>query len=233
MANLTTLRQTNAQRWAAAKLTREPEYTLPVKRILAAKGQYKAIEAATGVHWVFIACAHYRESSLDFSKSLAQGDDWSRVSIHVPKGRGPFKSFVDAAVDALTQCPPYAARNKDWSMPNMLTLMEQYNGLGYANRGRPSPYVWSGTDQYRSGKYVRDGVYDPNVVDKQLGVAGLIICLLKADPSIRFPDTGKPVETISAKEAPKVAQKAETPQKAPKAPEAGIGQKVWEWFKTH
>lgn len=30
----------------------------------------------------------------------------------------------------------------------MLAKLEQYNGLGYAARGRPSPYIWSGTDQY-------------------------------------------------------------------------------------
>jgi hypothetical protein len=32
-----------------------------------------------------------------------------------------------------------------------LTLLEQYNGLGYANRGLPSPYIWSGTDRYLKG----------------------------------------------------------------------------------
>ena len=86
-------------------------------------------------------------SGLDW-QSLAQGDPWNRVSVHVPAGRGPFKSWEDAAVDALVNCSPYAARNKDWSIGGTLTMLEQYNGLGYAARGRPSPYVWSGTDQY-------------------------------------------------------------------------------------
>ena len=31
--------------------------------------------------------------------------------------------------------------------------------------------IWSGTDQYKSGKYVRDGVYDPEVVDSQYAAA--------------------------------------------------------------
>jgi lysozyme family protein len=35
-----------------------------------------------------------------------------------------------------------------------------------------SPYVWAGTDQYQSGKYVRDGVYDPNVVDSSSAAPG-------------------------------------------------------------
>lgn len=46
----------------------------------------------------------------------------------------------------------------------MLTNLERFSGIGYAARGVPSAYVWSGTDQYVSGKYVRDGVYDPDKV---------------------------------------------------------------------
>jgi lysozyme family protein len=65
-------------------------------------------------------------------------------------------------------------------------VLEQYNGLGYAAHGVPSPYVWSGTDQYHSGKYVRDGVYDPHVVDAQLGCAGLLLAMIAIDPSIKF-----------------------------------------------
>ncbi|WP_164937438.1 hypothetical protein [Bradyrhizobium guangxiense] len=45
---------------------------------------------------VLIAVSHYRESSQDFSKRLAQGDPWNRVSTHVPAGRGPFNSFEES-----------------------------------------------------------------------------------------------------------------------------------------
>jgi lysozyme family protein len=65
-----------------------------------------------------------------------------------------------------------------------LTLLERYNGLGYAIRGVPSPYVWSGTDQYKSGKYIADHVYDPNAVDKQLGCAGLLLAMIALDSTI-------------------------------------------------
>ena len=67
-----------------------------------------------------------------------------------------------------------------------MTLLEQYNGLGYASKGLPSPYVWSGTDQYVSGKYVADGVFSATTVDKQLGCAGLIMAMAALDPSISF-----------------------------------------------
>lgn len=184
MVTFINLETQNASRWKAAKLTRD--FTAPAKKAIANKAIYQQIEKTTGVPWVFIAASHYRESSQDFSTNLAQGDPWNQVSTHVPKGRGPFKSFVEAAVDALVNCSPYAARNKDWSLPALLTYLEEYNGLGYANHGIPSPYLWSGTNIYSKGKYVADGRFDPNVVDKQLGCAGLIMTMMNMDKTISF-----------------------------------------------
>lgn len=188
MADLAALRARNAARWQNAKLTRGPEFGPVASRLAApvAKARYQAIEAKTGVPWFVIAVIHQRESSQDWSRSLAQGDPWNKRSTHVPKGRGPFASFEDAAIDALKNCAPYAARNTDWSIGGLLTMLEQYNGLGYFNRDLPSPYIWSGTDQYIKGKYVADGKFDPNVVDKQLGCAGLLLAIMEIDPSIGF-----------------------------------------------
>lgn len=191
MANLDVLKANNATRWANAKLTRGQEFDRVAERLVGAKARYKTVETQTGVPWFVIAVIHERESSQRFDRSLAQGDPWDRVSIHVPKGRGPFKSWEDAAVDALVNCGPYAARNKDWSTGGALTLLEQYNGLGYANKGLPSPYIWSGTNQYQKGKYVADGVFDPNAVDKQLGCAGLLMAMQTLDPSVQFGGVAK------------------------------------------
>jgi lysozyme family protein len=170
------------------KLTRD--FVSAARHLVAprAKARYQAVSAKTGVPWPVIAVIHQRECSQDWSGSLAQGDPWNRVSVHVPAGRGPFRSWEEAAIDALVNCAPYAARNKDWSIGRTLAKLEQYNGLGYAARGRPSPYIWSGTDQYEAGKYVRDGVYDPNVVDSQPGCAGLLLAMMALDPSITSMD---------------------------------------------
>lgn len=189
MVDIAALTRANAARWSRAKLTREAEFIQPARVAVANKGRYLAIARQAGmpdIAWVFIAVSHYRESSQNFSRSLAQGDRWDQVSVHVPAGRGPFKSFEDAAVDALVKCAPYAARMKDWSIGGMLTNLERFNGIGYAARGEPSAYVWSGTNQYERGKFVADGVYDPNKVDAQLGVAGLILTMMQLDPSITF-----------------------------------------------
>lgn len=184
MTDLIALRRANAQRWASARLTRN--FASVARHLVSpdAKSRYQAVSAMTGVPWAAIAVIHERECSQDWAGSLAQGDPWDRVSVHVPAGRGPFKSWEEAAADALINCAPYAGRNKDWSIGGLLTKLEEYNGLGYASRGVPSPYVWSGTDQYRSGKYVRDGVYDPNAIDGQLGCAGLLMAMRALDRSI-------------------------------------------------
>ena len=191
MADLTALKALNANRWAAAKLmrARAPEFGPPAKKAVANKARYQSIEARSGVSWIFVAVTHYRESSQNFSRNLGQGDPLNKVTTHVPAGRGPFlgpTAFEDAAVDALVNCAPHAARNKDWSIASLLTLLERYNGMSYANAGRPSPYIWSGTDQYTIGKVVVDhGPIEP-IIDKQLGCAGLIMTMMKLDPSITF-----------------------------------------------
>lgn len=146
-------------------------------RLAAARARYEVVAQTTGVPWTVIAVIHERESSQSWRANLAQGDPWNTVSVHVPRNRGPFNSWEDAAVDALTHCAPFAASWKDWSIGGLLTLLEQYNGLGYAMRDRPSPYLWAGTDQYHSGKFVADDHFDPDAIDHQLGCAGLLQAL--------------------------------------------------------
>jgi lysozyme family protein len=184
MTDLNALKAANAKHWLNAKLTRN--FT-PVARHLVeagAKARYLAVQARTGVPWFVIAVIHERECSQDWTGSLAQGDPWNRVSVNVPSGRGPFKSWEDAAVDALVNCPPHAALNKDWSIGGTLTIIQAYNGLGYGDK--PSPYIWSGTDQYVKGKYVRDHIYDPEAIDSQLGCAGLLMAMMALDATITF-----------------------------------------------
>lgn len=190
MARLDALIAANAKRWRAMKIRPELRKALDAtaRRLVAetAKKRYQEVEALTGVPWFIIAVIHEREASQSWKANIAQGDPWNRRSRHVPKGRGPFKSWKEAAIDALVKCAPYAARWKDWTAGGALTLLEQYNGLGYANKGRPSPYIWASTDQYVRGKYVSDGHYDPNAVDHQLGCAALIAAMAAMDKSVAF-----------------------------------------------
>lgn len=190
MTNIARLKDANAHRWDAMHVN--PDLVPAVDRVAGrlitplVKPRYQAVTAATRVPWYVIAVIHERESSQSWAASLAQGDPWNRASIHVPRGRGPFQSWEAAAIDALERCPPFAAHWEDWSIGGLLTLLEEYNGLGYAAHNTPSPYVWASTNQYRAGKYIADGHYDPHAVDHQLGCAALLSRMAAADTTINL-----------------------------------------------
>lgn len=188
MVDITALKAANAKRWANAKLTRS--FAATAERLVApqAKAKFMALSAATKVPWFVIAVIKQRECGDDptWLGNISNGQRWNRKTTIVPIGRGPFSDWQSAGLDALARCAPYAARWTDWSAGGALTLLEQYNGLGYAARGVASPYIWSGTDQYRAGKYIRDHVYDPNTIDVQLGCAGLILAMAAIDSSVQF-----------------------------------------------
>lgn len=142
-----------------------------------AVARYTKVSAATRVPWPVIAVAHERESSQSWKGGLAQGDPWNKVSTHVPRGIGPFASWDEAAIYALVHCSPFLARWTDWSIGGALVALEAYNGFGYYNRGVPSPYIWSMTNRYVRGKYIADGHYDANAVDRQIGCAALLMAM--------------------------------------------------------
>ena len=181
------LAHVNAERWAKASVKSELIHVLTsvAQRLIASKARYESVEALTSVPWFIIAVIHEREASQSWRAQLGQGDPLAHVSIHVPKGRGPFKTWEDGAYDALVHTPPFAASWRDWSWGGALALLERYNGLGYYSRGIPSPYIWAGTDQYHQGKYIADGHFDPNAIDHQLGRAALLKCMISIDPTIK------------------------------------------------
>lgn len=142
------------------------------RRILANKARYQAIEKQTGVPWQWIGVAHYRESNLDFTKNLHNGEPLNRVTRLVPAGRGPFTSFEHSAVDALG-IKGWLNRT-NWSLGTQIERLEMYNGLGYRNKAGGNPYLWGGTNHYVRGKYVRDGVYSATFVDPQVGCVPIL-----------------------------------------------------------
>jgi lysozyme family protein len=182
MVDVAALKIANEKRWSGVRPTRN--YISIAKSLVAAKPRYVTVADRTGCPWYFIAIIHEREASQSWTTQLGQGDPLDRTSTHVPAGRGPFETWEDGAVDALVRCSPFAAHNRDWTIGGLLTEFEQYNGLGYAERGLPSPYVWAGTNQYVRGKYTSDGEYNPNVVDQQPGCANLLMSMMALDRSI-------------------------------------------------
>lgn len=229
------LKAMNAARWAAmhVKLDRVAALDSVARRLIApaAKARYVGVQERLRqdghkpVPWWFIAIVSVREygGPPHWDKQLGQGDALAQVSHNDPAGRGPFldhpgdftpapgdvkpgnDAWTRCCLDALIDCAPHAALWPDWSTGGTMTLFEMYNGLGYAAMGRPSAYVWSGSDQYVSGKYVRDHVYDPNEIDVQVGCAPLLARMMALDPSITF----------SLPHAPADAPRPATPQPEP------------------
>lgn len=129
-----------------------------------------------------IAALHERESGGLFDRYLHNGDPLGKPTTHVPKGK-MFSEWEPAAVDALMMFRPLAdtlgVREETDDLAPLLTLAEQYNGFGYRKKGLVSPYIYSGTNVYKGGKFTGDGHYDPNVKDQQLGVAEMLLTLKK------------------------------------------------------
>lgn len=160
-------------------IIRESKYSLldkVVQTISAGRDQYEKIAATTNIPWYFIGITHNMESSCNFKKHLHNGDPLTARTVQVPKGRpkngNPPFSFFDSAVDAL-QVEGFAQWT-DWSLAGMLYNFEKYNGFGYRKNGINSPYLWSCSNQYSRGKYVKDGIFDPQAVSSQVGTAVIL-----------------------------------------------------------
>jgi len=148
------------------------------------KQEYQAVQAATGLPWPMIAAIHEREGGGNFKTYLGNGQRLDRKTTIVPAGRGPFRSFVDGAVDAVKQEGWGSIR--DWRLEKMLFYAELFNGAGYNARGLPSPYLWAGTTIQRAGKFVSDGKFSRTAWDRQLGVATMLAAIAEADPQVRY-----------------------------------------------
>lgn len=182
--DLAALTLANGSLWVTCEIVpeRKPAVMSIGRQIWAAKARYDEIYQDTAVPWWFVGIVHYREASLSFSRSIAQGDRWDKVSTHVPRGRGPFPNWREAAIDALVKCPPYTARWTDWSMGGALTAFEAYNGFGYEQyHHENSPYNWGATNHEERGKYTGDGEYSAAAWDDQIGSAALMMVLFEIE----------------------------------------------------
>lgn len=140
---------------------------------------YKKLEVLTGCPWFVCFCIHYKESSLSFKGVLHNGDTiigTGKTTYNVPKGRGPFLTWIDAGVDAINM-----EKNnfpKVWTIPECLLFCEKYNGVGHRAHGNGlSPYIFAFTSVMpagHTGNYKTDGKYDENAPIKTVGVACII-----------------------------------------------------------
>lgn len=181
------------------------------QKIADGKDVYKRLETRTGIPWYFIGLIHLRESNCNFTKHLHNGDPLTGKTYRVPANRpiggaAPY-SFEYSAIDAL-KMKGYD-KIKDWSIPRLAYCLEKYNGFGYRMRGCPSAYLWAGTNQYESGKFIFDGPrgWRPNVVDQQIGVMGVLKYIMD-----NFEDAKVTVPAQPKEDEEKLSPKAELPR---------------------
>lgn len=159
---------------------RAPEVEGLVSRIVSARARYEAVAKSVGpdLPWQFIGIVHCMESSLDFERHLHNGDPLTARTVSVPAGRPPVGrppfAWEESARDALRLQRLHTW--SDWSLVGTLYQMEAYNGWGYRlyHPHVLSPYLWSFSNHYVSGKYVKDGSWSNGAVSGQCGGAVLL-----------------------------------------------------------
>lgn len=142
------------------------------------QAQYEAVAKTSGIPAKLVAALHWRESSGDFGTYLHQGDPLGKQAVNEPSDIPIFDEWGPAAEHALGMKQSIQDKLKidagTTDEAALATYAEYYNGLGYYNRGKSSPYDWAGTDQYSKGKYTSDGHYSSKTVDEQLGVVSMM-----------------------------------------------------------
>lgn len=145
------------------------------------KGKYEQVVAQfRGMPWFFLGVIHAMESRFNFERHLHNGDPLSARTVRVPKGfpkagNPPFTWEVSAK-DAMEKMG--YDRETEWSIPQVLYRLEKYNGFGYRFKKLRTPYLWSFSSLESKGRYVADGVFDPNAVSNQCGAATMLKALI-------------------------------------------------------
>lgn len=172
-------------------------------RILSVRRNFEAVRAAIGVPVIFSGPSFYREADLNFTLSPAQGDPWRRVSRHVPRGVGPYRSWLDAAVAAYRINGLDKVGDGNWTLELTCFYLEILNGMGYRDEhGMHSPYLWGGTNIQTAGKYVEDGKFDPKEWDHQIGAVPLARRLIEIAPELTLQPAGIIAPPVSSGLAP-------------------------------
>jgi lysozyme family protein len=154
----------------------EAEVSQLAGRLIQNKGRYETLEALTDVPWYIIAVIHNMEASQKFNGHLHNGDPLTARTVQVPPGRPPAGNppftFEESGVDAMRF--EKMDQVEDWTLPGTLFRLEGFNGFGTRARGINTPYLWSFSNHYTKGKFVKDGKFDPEAVSKQCGAALLL-----------------------------------------------------------
>lgn len=165
------------------------------RAVQSGRPQYEDVGSPLGVPWFMVGVIHGMESGFSFQRHLHNGDPLAARTVQVPAGRprsgAPPFTWVESALDALRI--QRLDKWTDWGIAGMLYQLEAYNGFGYRTRHPETltPYLWSFSNHYTSGKYVADGTWSATAKSKQCGAA-VILRRLAEMGVIHFSATGEP-----------------------------------------
>lgn len=148
-----------------------------VSKILKYRPEYDELEKEICVPWYVIGVLHALEATFNFDTHLHNGDPLTARTVLIPKGRpekgSPPFEWTESAKDALG-IKNYNNRT-DWHLASTLFRIERYNGFRSRELHKiNSPYLWSFSQHYTRGKYVRDNVWDEDAVSGQCGAAVIL-----------------------------------------------------------
>lgn len=170
------------------------------KKLLKDIARYRAVEAKTGVPAVVVACINGRESSGSMDAFLGNGESIHRVTRLVPAGRGPWASFEDGAVEALSIDGLDKVGRANWTFELACYYWEKLNGEGYRlYHHESSPYLWGGTNQQQLGKYTADSHFDPATMDPQTGTVAVALRMIELNPTLALPREAAPKPVVVGK----------------------------------
>lgn len=146
------------------------------KRLLQGRPRYEVVAAKTGIPWFVIGVLHLTETTGRFDVHMHNGDPLTERTTHVPSGRPltgtpPF-TWEDSAIDAMKQAG--LTNVKNWTIEETLFQIERFNGFGYWHHGVYSPYLWGGSNHYKTGRFINDATFDPTAKSLQIGAAVLL-----------------------------------------------------------
>ncbi len=173
-SSLESYRSSYENLWSNVQIRPEKLFELDkhLGRMLIGYPRYTVVSLAQNVPWWFIAIVHGLEGGYNFSTHLHNGDKLQARTVRDPAGRpetgNPPFLWEDSARDALGI--KQSVMSASWKDPAAIGYaFESYNGFGYRSKGINSPYLWSFSNHYSIGKYVKDGVYSASAVSAQAG----------------------------------------------------------------
>ncbi|MDD2902008.1 MAG: TIGR02594 family protein [Syntrophales bacterium] len=136
-----------------------------IERLLKNRRLYEVVASPLGIPWVGLGLIHGLEGGAGISRRLQDG-------ARLPETDNPESTWQESASRILQNQGWH--QWQDWSIPGLLFKLEEYNGWGYYYHRVNSPYLWSFSQHYNRGKYIRDGVWSAAAVSQQAGAAVIL-----------------------------------------------------------